>query len=121
MALEQLLEALKAIIQAKPSWPIVVAQTTLHHGYPPDQSEHVYPYPFASWPWPATVPAQVRRALDFQRTLFADMPITRFVPLDFTLPEDGFHDPFYGREALLDALAEAHPHAVYQTLQQLPR
>jgi uncharacterized protein (DUF697 family) len=48
------------------------------------------------------------------------MPITRFVPLDFTLPEDGFRDPFYGREALLDALAEAHPHAVYQTLQQLP-
>jgi uncharacterized protein (DUF697 family) len=120
MALEQLLDALKAIIQANPSWPIVVAQTTLHHGYPPDQSEHVYPYPFTSWPWPATVPTQVRRALDFQRTLFADMPITRFVPLDFTLPEDGFRDPFYGREALLDALVEAHPHAVYQTLQQLP-
>ncbi len=120
MALEQLLGALKAIIQAQPSWPVVVAQTTLHHGYPPDRYEHVYPYPFASWPWPATVPTQVRRALDFQRTLFADMPITRFVPLDFTLPEDGFHDPFYGREALLDALAEAHPHAVYQTLQQLP-
>jgi uncharacterized protein (DUF697 family) len=120
MALEQLLGALKAIIQAKPSWPIVVAQTTLHHGYPPDQYEHVYPYPFASRPWPATVPAPVRRALDFQRTLFADMPITRFVPVDFTLPEDGFREPFYGREALLDALAEAHPHAVYQTLQQLP-
>jgi uncharacterized protein (DUF697 family) len=120
MALEQLLGALKAIIQAKPSWPIVVAQTTLHHGYPPDWSEHMYPYPFTSRPWPETVPAQVRRALDFQRTLFADMPITHFVPLDFTLPEDGFRDPFYGREALLDALAEAHPHAVYQTLQQLP-
>ncbi len=120
MALEQLLDALKAIIQVKPSWPVVVAQTTLHHGYPPDRYEHVYPYPFASWPWPATVPTQVRRALDFQRTLFADMSITRFVPLDFTLPEDGFHDLFYGREALLDALAEAHPHAVYQTLQQLP-
>src|SRR5262249_17367578 len=29
-------------------------------------------------------------------------------------------DQFYGREALLSALAEAHPHAVYQTLQQLP-
>jgi len=57
MALEQLLGALKAIIQAKPSWPVVVAQTTLHHGYPPDRYEHGYPYPFASWPWPATVPA----------------------------------------------------------------
>jgi len=62
----------------------------------------------------------VRRALDFQRSLFAGLPITRFVPLDFTLPEDALHDPFYGRDALLDALGEAHPHAVYQTLQQLP-
>ena len=120
MALEQLLRDLKAILKENPSWPVVVAQTTLHHGYPPDMSDHVYPYPFASLPWPATVPMPVRRALDFQRTLFAGIPITRFVPLDFTLPEDALHDPFYGREALLDALAEAHPHAVYQTLQQLP-
>jgi len=120
MALEHLLVALQAIIQAKPSWPVVVAQTTLHQGYPPERHEHVYPYPFASLPWPATVPTQVRRALDFQRTLFAGMPIQCFVPVDFTLPEDGFDDPFYGRDALLDALAEAHPHAVYQTLQQLP-
>ena len=120
MALEQVLDALRAIVQAQPSWPIVVAQTTLHHGYPPDQDEHVYPYPFASQPWPETVPTPLGRALDFQRTLFTDMPITRFVPLDFTLPEDGFADQFYGRDALLDALAEAHPHAVYQTLRQLP-
>src|SRR5262245_17412859 len=42
MALEHVLSALKTIIQAQPSWPIVVAQTTLHHGYPPDQDEHVY-------------------------------------------------------------------------------
>ena len=120
MALEHLVVALKAILQAKPSWPVVVAQTTLHHGYPSDRHDHVYPYPFTSFPWPATVPTQVMRALDFQRTLFAGMPIQRFVPLDFTLPEDGFRDLFYGREALLDAFAEAHPHAVYQRLQQLP-
>src|SRR5215471_7871550 len=120
MALEHLLVALRAILQAKPSWPVVVTQTTLHQGYPPDRHEHVYPYPFGSLPWPATVPTPVRRALDFQRTLFAGLPIQRFVPVDFTLPEDGFQDPFYGRDALLDALAEAHPHAVYQTLQQLP-
>jgi uncharacterized protein (DUF697 family) len=120
MALEHLLVALKAILQAKPSWPVVVAQTTLHQGYPPDRHEHVYPYPFGTWPWPATVPTQLRRALDFQRTLFTGLPIQRFIPVDFTLPEDGFADPFYGRDALLTALAEAHPHAVYQTLQQLP-
>src|SRR5215510_14443779 len=120
MALEHLLVALQAILQATPSWPVVVVQTTLHQGYPPDRHEHVYPYPFGPFPWPLTVPTQVRRALDFQRTLFAGLPIQRFVPVDFTLPEDGFQEPFYGRDALLDALAEAHPHAVYQTLQQLP-
>ena len=36
------------------------------------------------------------------------------------MPEDGFTEQFYGREALLSALTAAHPHAVYQTLQQLP-
>src|SRR5215468_9659149 len=120
MALEHLLVALQAIIQAQPSWPVVVVQTTLHQGYPPDRHEHVYPYPFGTWPWPATVPTQLRRALDFQRTLFAGLPIQRFVPLDFTLPEDGFADPFYGRAALLEAFAAAHPHAVFQMLRRLP-
>ena len=120
MALEQLLTALKTILQEKPSWPVVVAQTTLHQGYPSDRHDHVYPYPFASSPRPATVPADLARALAFQRTLFAGIPVKRFIPLDFTLPEDEFSDPFYGRDALLEALAEAHPHAVYQTLQQLP-
>ena len=120
MALEQLLRALKTIVRAKPSWPVVVAQTTLHHGYPPDRHNHVYPYPFTASPWPPAVPAALARALTFQRTLFAGIPVQRFVPIDFTLPEDGFTDPFYGRDALLEALTAAHPHAVYQTLRQLP-
>jgi uncharacterized protein (DUF697 family) len=121
MALEQLLTALRPIIRARPDWPVVVAQTTLHEGYPPSLKDHLRPYPFAAAPLPATVPTDLARALAFQRTLFARMPVKRFVPLDFTLPEDGFSDPFYGRDALLDALAEAHPHATYQTLRQLPK
>jgi uncharacterized protein (DUF697 family) len=121
MALEQLLAALKTILREKPTWPVIVAQTTLHQGYPPERHEHVYPYPFAASPWPATVSTALARALTFQRTLFADIPVQRFIPIDFTLPEDGFREPFYGREALLEALAAAHPHAVYQTLQQLPQ
>ena len=120
MALEQLLSALETVIRAKPSWPAVVAQTTLHEGYPPSLHDHSQPYPFAATALPGTVPPDLARALAFQRTLFARIPVKRFVPLDFTLPEDGFTDPFYGRDALLDALAEAHPHAVYQTLRQLP-
>src|SRR2546428_1950225 len=120
MALEQLLSALETVIRAKPSWPVVVAQTTLHEGYPPSLHDHSQPYPFAATALPGTVPPDLTRALAFQRTLFAHIPVKRFVPLDFTLPEDGFIDSFYGRDALLDALAEAHPHAVYQTLRQLP-
>lgn len=121
MALEQLFAALQPIIRAKPDWPVVVAQTTLHEGYPPSLKDHLQPYPFAAAFLPATVPTDLARALTFQRTLFARIPVKRFVPLDFTLPEDGFADPFYGRDALLDALAEAHPHATYQTLRQLPK
>jgi uncharacterized protein (DUF697 family) len=121
MALAELLSAVKTIVRAKPSWPVVVAQTTLHEGYPPGQSDHLLPYPFAASTLPDAVPADLARVLAFQRTLFARIPVKCFVPLDFTLPEDGFSEPFYGREALLDALAEAHPHAVYQTLRQLPQ
>jgi uncharacterized protein (DUF697 family) len=121
LALEQLLTALKTLLREKPSWPVIVAQTTLHQGYPPDRDEHVYPYPFASSPWPAAVPTELARVLTFQRTLFADIPVQCFIPIDFTLPEDGFDEPFYGREALLEALAAAHPHAMYQTLRQLPQ
>ena len=120
MALEQLLAALQPIIRAKPNWPVVVAQTTLHEGYPPSVRDHLQPYPFAAAFLPETVPTDLARALAFQRTLFARIAVRRFVPLDFTLLEDGFADPFYGRDALLDALTEAHPHATYQTLRQLP-
>lgn len=120
MALEHLLSALEQIVWAKPSWPIVVAQTTLHEGYPPGMQDHPYPYPFTSAVLPDTVPVDLARVLAFQRTLFARIPVKQFVPIDFTLPEDGFADPFYGRDVLLDALADAHPHALYQTLRQLP-
>lgn len=120
MALEQVLTALQAILRVKPDWPVVVAQTTLHEGYPPHLRDHLQPYPFATTSLPEDVPTDLARALTFQRQLFARVPVKKFVPLDFTLPEDGFGDPFYGRDTLLDALAEAHPHAVYQTFRQLP-
>lgn len=120
MALEPLLSALRTIRQARPGWPLVVAQTALHEGYPADWHDHLSPYPFCAQPLPDRVPSDLARALAFQRGRFAAMGVRRFVPLDFTLPEDGFEDAEYGREALLDAIAEAHPHAVYHTLGQLP-
>ena len=120
MALEQVIAALKQIVRAKRDWPIVVVQTALHEGYPPSFQDHLLPYPFTSQAASETMPRDVARALAFQRTLFMDIPVKRFVPVDFTLPEDGFSDPFYGREALLDAVVDAHPHALYTMLRRLP-
>lgn len=126
MALGGLLTALTALVRAEPSLPIVVVQTSLHEGYPPGQNDHIVPYPFAAASAPSSsqvlnqIPSEVARALAFQRQVFAEIPVVRFVPVDFTLPEDGFADPLYGREALLEAVTEAHPHAAYHTLRQLP-
>lgn len=120
MALEQVLVELRRIVRAKPDWPIIVAQTTLHEGYPATLRDHPLPYPFRGDAILHHVPQDLARALWFQRTLFAGIPVRCFVPLDFTLPEDGFSDPFYGREALLDAVAKVHPHVVYSMLRHLP-
>ena len=120
MALEQMLVSLKQLLRANPSWPVVVAQTTLHEGYPANWRDHLTPYPFAGQSIPETVPADLARAMQLQRQKFAGLPVKSFVPLDFTLPEDGFSEPLYGRETLLQAIAEAHPHAVYAMLHQLP-
>jgi uncharacterized protein (DUF697 family) len=120
MALERIITALKQIVRAKRDWPIIVVQTTLHEGYPPALQDHLLPYPFTAHAVAEAIPDELRRALAFQRTLFTEIPVKRFVQVDFTLPEDGFSDPFYGREALQDAIADAHPHAVYGMLRQLP-
>lgn len=120
MALERVIAALKSIVRAKRDWPIVVVQTTLHEGYPPSLPDHIEPYPFTTQAAPEHAPPDLARALAFQRTFFAKTPVRHFVPVDFTLPEDGFSDPFYGREALLDALADAHPHALYTVVRRLP-
>jgi uncharacterized protein (DUF697 family) len=44
----------------------------------------------------------------------------RFVPIDFTQPEDGFVPADYGREALIAALIAAAPSAVALALAELP-
>lgn len=57
----------------------------------------------------AVLPRDLRRALRYQRNLFEGLmgstPI--FVPLDFTLPEDGYAPASFGLEALKRALEKA--------------
>jgi uncharacterized protein (DUF697 family) len=92
-----------------PDWPVVVAQTGLHRLYP-HGAAHTDPYPFTGGPEDETnplLPHALRQALAYQRQLAADLRGTKpqFVPLDFTLPEDGFPPEDFGIDALRRVLA----------------
>jgi uncharacterized protein (DUF697 family) len=101
-------EVLRAVRRRHPQWPVIVAQTGLHEGYPRD-ADHSLPYPFDSEPWPAKVPHDLARALRDQRErlgpLRGDTPPC-WVPVDLTLPEDGFPPADYGLDALWSAIGE---------------
>jgi uncharacterized protein (DUF697 family) len=115
-------DAVRAARERHPEWPVVVAQTSLHEGYPPGQG-HVLPYPFDGDALASAVPEELLRALAYQRSLFDGLPgrrALRFVAIDLTLPSDGFEPPDYGREALIAALLAAAPAAVRLAVQELP-
>ena len=107
---------LRALEQARrhhPAWPIVVAQTGLHRLYPTGM-RHPIPYPFTGGADDLTresLPRPLRQALAHQRSLFEGVrgPPPRFVPIDFTLPEDGFPPTDYGLELLWQVLEEVGP------------
>jgi len=101
----------RAVAQARacePNRPLVVVQTCLHEGYPWREPRHILPYPFRGESFPATVPSDLARALQFQRSWFVGANV-RFAAVDFTLPEDGYEPVLYGLEALWEAIEEALP------------
>lgn len=102
------LAPLRAILKAHPNWPLIVVQTALHEGYPSPSTKHALPYPYAEFPYPASVPKDLARSLASQRELFADYQ-ARFVPADFTLAEDGYEPEHYGLDAFWAALEDAVP------------
>jgi uncharacterized protein (DUF697 family) len=106
--LETLLAAVKQIRKAHPNWPLIVAQTTLHEGYPSRTMEHPSPYPFANGDIGPAVPTDLRFSLLKQREDFAGLN-ARFVPIDFTLDEDGYAPVDYGIDELWDAIEAALP------------
>jgi uncharacterized protein (DUF697 family) len=117
------LNVIAAARRAHPDWPVVVAQTSLHEGYPQGIG-HSLPYPFASETGTASVPAALQRTMAYQRSLFASLPgegVVNFVPIDFTHAGDGFEPSDYGREALIGALIAAAPKAVATALSALPQ
>ncbi|MFU8878271.1 MAG: YcjF family protein [Wenzhouxiangellaceae bacterium] len=104
------LEVLEEVRRRHPDWPVVFAQTCLHHAYDDDQPGHVLPYPYCKDDWQTIVPADLHRLLLAQRAFFAGLPgrgPLLWVPLDFTLPDDGFEPTDYGLDALWDAIEEA--------------
>lgn len=119
---DAVLKALVHVRRRHGSWPIVVAQTSLHEAYPPGM-QHLDPYPFitddpaklAS----AHVPNDLIRSLAHQRRMFADLPGTgpiEFVPIDFTKPGDGFVPASYGLTQLHEALTRVAPQALITAL-----
>ena len=111
------LEPLGEILRVHPNWPLIVVQTCLHEGYPSAERRHVVPYPYGEEPLPPTVPRDLARSLAAQRELFAGHR-SRFVPVDFTLPEDGFEPEHYGLDALWEAIEEAVPLGLRGMLQE---
>ncbi|MFO7285263.1 MAG: GTPase [Gammaproteobacteria bacterium] len=101
----ELLRVLREVRERHPDWAVVVAQTWLHEGYP-EGADHP-PYERLA---DAPELADLRRALAMQAALFKELPGTGAVytvPIDFTRPEEGYSNPYYGLDALLDALEQA--------------
>jgi uncharacterized protein (DUF697 family) len=104
---QSLLEPLRVIHAAHPRWPILVVQTSLHELYAPG-AQHLDPYPYSQIPFPPEVPSDLARSLSAQRDWFAGFE-ARFVPVDFTLPGDGFAPEDYGLDALWSTIEEVLP------------
>jgi len=118
-AQQSVLVPLQSILRAHPKWPVIVLQTSLHEGYPTPKTRHPLPYPFAQVPYPPSVPHDLARSLAAQRAWFADWQVC-FVPVDFTLPEDGYDPEFYGLDALWSAIEEALPMGLRAMLAESP-
>ena len=85
----EVVAAVFTIHKQHPEWPIIVVQTTLHEGYPSADTEHIQPYPYQQAPFAPQVPHALAQALLYQRDWFKSLSV-HFVPIDFTLPEDGY-------------------------------
>jgi len=112
---QTVLDLVRAARRRHPDWPVVAAQTGLHRLYPIGLG-HPMPYPYTGGPDDkvhTTLPHPLRQALAHQRQLFEGLPgpPPHFVPIDFTLPEDGFLPHDYGIEMLWHALEKVGPRA----------
>ncbi len=120
-AQKPVIDALQSILAEQPRWTVIVAQTCLHEGYRDPAQNHIEPYPFLNPesvdPIPEKIPEKLVRSLRQQREMISGAGIDAiFVPLDFTLPEDGYDPVFYGLEAFWNALEKSLPEGVMALL-----
>ena len=122
---EAIVRVVASVRERRPAWPVVVAQTSLHDAYRPGAG-HPMPYPFSieqpGAPHEFAVPADLSRALAYQRSLFSDLPgIGRviFVPIDFTQAQDGYEPMNYGLEQFVAALSTAAPAGLVAALEDV--
>ena len=119
---DALFRALRAVRRRHPEWPVVVLHSCLHEAYPDDR-DHVEPWPFDQSPLPETVPEDLRRLLAQQAEWCCDLPghapVVR-VPVDLTLPEDGFSTAWYGLDALWNAIEQTSTFELRSRLQHDP-
>lgn len=118
---DAIVSLVKDVRSRRPGWPVIVAQTSLHEGYPPGVN-HPPEYAFAPGAGPAAagVPAELVRSLAFQRQLLEELPgsgAVSFVPIDFTQPADGYRPVNYGFEAFVSALRVAAPAGLVAVLE----
>jgi uncharacterized protein (DUF697 family) len=112
----EVVDAVLSIHKKHPDWQIIVVQTTLHEGYSNFNSQHIEPYCYQQTSaFPTTVPLGLAQALLHQREWFKGIPV-HFVPVDFTLPEDGFSPVNYGLESLWDTIEKVLPEGVISLL-----
>ncbi len=105
---------LRTLRRRHPDWPLIIAQTGLHEAYPV-AAGHPRPYPFMQIPWPSSVPMDLARLLRLQHAAGGDLG-GRWVPLDFTLPEDGYEPAEYGLEALWQAIEAVYSQHLWARL-----
>jgi uncharacterized protein (DUF697 family) len=107
----EIVDAALSIHKEHPNWQIIVLQTTLHEGYSKHTAQHIEPYPYQEKLIPPTVSHELTQALLHQRDWLKGVPV-HFVPIDFTLPEDGFNCVNYGLDELWDVIELALPKSI---------
>ncbi len=118
-AQKPVLDVLETILKKRPSWPVIVVQTSLHEGYEQRTDPHVIPYPFDTQPWPDSIASNLVRSLKHQRRDFAKFS-KRFVAVDLTLPDDQLEPANYGLDSLWTAIEEEFPQGLRSMLETQP-